>query len=233
MRQITVERCVENAAEEEAVQGDAAGEGLTVFSVPGNAEVLDHVSDGSTKEFYTIRTANNHTFYLVIDHSSASDNVYMLSAIDEADLQDFIGEDGDLAGSGVSYEAMLDELETEEEGTADPEVSEQETDTGTAADGAVESKAEEESTAGEDRSLGHLAGLFAGVAILAAACFFLKKKKSAAHEKETQKEGLEYDPSYPDAEEEMYEEDDAEEDIVGEEFQDDKAAHAEDDLPER
>ena len=71
------------------------------------------------------------------------------------------------------------------------------------------------------------------MAILAAACFFLKKKKSAAHEKETQKEGLEYDPSYPDAEEEMYEEDDAEEDIVGEEFQDDKAAHAEDDLPER
>lgn len=228
----------ENAAEEEAAQGDAAGEGLTAFSVPGNAEVLDHVSDGSTKEFYTIRTANNHTFYLVIDHSSASDNVYMLSAIDEADLQDFIGEDGGLAGSGVSYEAMLDELETEEEGTADPEVSEQQTDPSTAADGAVESKAEEESTAGEDRRLGHLAGLFTGVAILAAACFFLKKKKSAAHEKETQKEGLEYDPSYPDEEEEMYEEDDAEEDIAGEdiygeEFQDDKVAHAEDDLPER
>ena len=49
------------------------------FSVPGNGEVLDNIKDDSSKEFYTITTANNNTYYLVIDHSSTTDNVYMLS----------------------------------------------------------------------------------------------------------------------------------------------------------
>lgn len=62
----------------------------TAFSVPGNGEVLDHITDGSSKEFYTIKTANNNTFYLVVDHSQTAQNVYMLSAIDENDLKDFI-----------------------------------------------------------------------------------------------------------------------------------------------
>lgn len=62
------------------------------FSVPGNGEVLDNIKDDSSKEFYTITTANNNTYYLVIDHSSTTDNVYMLSRIDENDLKDFIEE---------------------------------------------------------------------------------------------------------------------------------------------
>lgn len=62
------------------------------FSVPGNGEVLDSIKDDSSKEFYTITTANNNTYYLVIDHSATSNNVYMLSAIDENDLKDFIEE---------------------------------------------------------------------------------------------------------------------------------------------
>ena len=62
----------------------------TAFSVPGNGEVLDHITDGSSKEFYTIKTANNNTFYLVVDRSQTAQNVYMLSTIDENDLKDFI-----------------------------------------------------------------------------------------------------------------------------------------------
>lgn len=60
------------------------------FSVPGNGEVVDHITDDSSKEFYTIRTANNNTFYMVVDHAAATDNVYMLSTIDEGDLSEFI-----------------------------------------------------------------------------------------------------------------------------------------------
>ena len=56
------------------------------FSVPGNGEVLDEIRSSSDKEFYTIQTANNTTYYLVIDHSGNTDNVYMLSLIDENDL---------------------------------------------------------------------------------------------------------------------------------------------------
>lgn len=64
------------------------------FSVEGNGEVLDNMTDGKTgKEFYTITTANNNTFYIIIDHASNTNNVYMLSLIDENDLSEFIVEE--------------------------------------------------------------------------------------------------------------------------------------------
>lgn len=67
--------------------------GGQAFTVPGNADVLDNVTDNS-KEFYIITTENNNTFYLVIDKASTSRNVYMLSKVDENDLAEFI-EDSD------------------------------------------------------------------------------------------------------------------------------------------
>lgn len=59
------------------------------FSVVGNAEVLDDIDDGS-KEFYTITTANNNTFFIVIDKARTSENVYMLAKVDENDLAEFV-----------------------------------------------------------------------------------------------------------------------------------------------
>ena len=64
--------------EEEVTPEDA-------FSVPGNGEVVDHITKDSSKEFYTIRTANNNTFYLVVDKAQNTQNVYMLSTIDETE----------------------------------------------------------------------------------------------------------------------------------------------------
>lgn len=54
--------------------------------------VVDHITKDSSKEFYTIRTANNNTFYLVVDKAQNTQNVYMLSTIDENDLQEFLDE---------------------------------------------------------------------------------------------------------------------------------------------
>lgn len=71
--------------EEEVTPEDA-------FSVPGNGEVVDYITKDSSKEFYTIRTANNNTFYLVVDKAQNTQNVYMLSTIDENDLQEFLDE---------------------------------------------------------------------------------------------------------------------------------------------
>lgn len=42
------------------------------FTEPGNGEVQDDIQNGSSKEFLTITTKNNNTFYLVIDRSSTS-----------------------------------------------------------------------------------------------------------------------------------------------------------------
>ena len=71
---------------EEPVVGDP-------FSVPGNGEVRDDITDDSSKEFLTIKTKNNNTFYIVIDRAATTNNVYMLSQIDENDLKEFLDED--------------------------------------------------------------------------------------------------------------------------------------------
>lgn len=63
------------------------------FSVTGNAQVQDENINSNSKEFFTITTKNNNTFYVVIDHAANVDNVHMLSQIDENDLQEFLGED--------------------------------------------------------------------------------------------------------------------------------------------
>lgn len=60
------------------------------FTTPGNGDLGDEIKDSSGKDFYTIRTKNNNTFYMVIDHSNSTENVYMLSLIDENDLAEFM-----------------------------------------------------------------------------------------------------------------------------------------------
>ena len=80
--------------DETADQQDGTEKKEDAFSVDGNGEVLDNIMDEkSGKEFYTIVTANNNTYYLIIDHASSTKNVYMLSMIDENDLKEFLSEE--------------------------------------------------------------------------------------------------------------------------------------------
>ncbi|MBR1634788.1 MAG: DUF4366 domain-containing protein [Lachnospiraceae bacterium] len=60
------------------------------FSIGGNGQLLDDAADDDTKEFLTVQTKNNQTFFVVIDRASNANNVYMLSLIDEDDLSEFI-----------------------------------------------------------------------------------------------------------------------------------------------
>lgn len=62
------------------------------FSVSGNGQLLDDISGDDTKQFLTIQTKNGNTFFMVLDRSSNTENVYMLSMIDENDLSEFITE---------------------------------------------------------------------------------------------------------------------------------------------
>ena len=77
----------EVSAQEETQEGEA-----TPFSVPGNGEVLDDKQEDGTKEFLTIQTKNGNTFFLVLDRSNNTENVYMLSMVDENDLAEFLDE---------------------------------------------------------------------------------------------------------------------------------------------
>lgn len=64
----------------------------TPFSVAGNGELLDDIADDESKQFLTVQTKNGNTFFMVIDRSRNSENVYMLSLVDEYDLAEFIEE---------------------------------------------------------------------------------------------------------------------------------------------
>lgn len=60
------------------------------FTTPGNGDLGDEIKSSNGKDFYTVRTKNNNTFFLVIDHTNSTENVYMLSLIDEDDLAEFL-----------------------------------------------------------------------------------------------------------------------------------------------
>ena len=60
------------------------------FTIAGNGEVEDNMVDDPSKEFFTVKTKGGNTFFLVIDRARNSENVYMLSMIDEYDLQEFL-----------------------------------------------------------------------------------------------------------------------------------------------
>ena len=82
----------QGAQQTEDASGRETSEPESPFSIPGNGEVLDEIRSSSDKDFYAIQTQNHNTFYLVVDHASSSDNVYMLSTIDEDDLEEFLKE---------------------------------------------------------------------------------------------------------------------------------------------
>ena len=85
------ETVIEETAVEESPVEEAQPETEQPFSTPGNGDLGDEIPSGM-KDFYTIHTKNNNTFYLVVDHSGSQDNVYMLSLIDENDLSEFLNE---------------------------------------------------------------------------------------------------------------------------------------------
>lgn len=116
----------EAASTNEVLPEDGTDQG-TAFTTPGNGEVKDDITDDSTKEFLTVTTKNNNTFYIVIDRSATSQNVYMLSQIDENDLSEFLDKDSTAAvvtPQPDTSKVVLDETNNEDvdkEATVDPE----------------------------------------------------------------------------------------------------------------
>lgn len=84
------------------------------FTEPGNGEIQDDIVNESSKEFLTITTKNNNTFYMVIDRSSTSQNVYLLSQVDENDLKEFVDQEKGQATVTPTPQVVIDENKTEE-----------------------------------------------------------------------------------------------------------------------
>ena len=59
---------------------------VNTLTPEGQGTVLDSVTDDEGKEFFTITTADESVFYLVIDRQKTEENVYFLNAVTVADL---------------------------------------------------------------------------------------------------------------------------------------------------
>ena len=94
------------------------------FLPDGTANVVDYAVSESGKEFFIIQTANGNSFYLVLDKDRQSDNVYLLSPVDEADLMDFVSTDQTEARA--ESEPALVQPVAEEPVVTEPEPSEPE-----------------------------------------------------------------------------------------------------------
>ena len=73
-----------------AIPEDAVPQG-NPFTPEGQGAVLDNAYESDGKEFFTIATKNAElVFYLVIDRERPEQNVYLLRAVSEADLYEFV-----------------------------------------------------------------------------------------------------------------------------------------------
>ena len=85
--------------------------------------VEDNMMDDPSKEFFTVKTKGGNTFFLVIDRARNSENVYMLSMIDEYDLQEFL-DDEERNGKQEEETPAVVLPETKPESTPDVEIEE-------------------------------------------------------------------------------------------------------------
>lgn len=180
---MAVEENLEETGETESTQteetkeaeSDTSSEQEAAFSTPGNGELGDAITSGN-KDFYTIQTQNNNTFYLVIDHSGNTDNVYMLSMIDENDLSEFmVGADEEAEESPV---VVVPEETQELEAETEPQTE-------------TEAEPEAEKKSGGNSGMATL--LILGAMGAGAAIYYFKVYKPKKEEQEYGSEGMETD----------------------------------------
>lgn len=65
---------------------DTTPRGDNALTPDGQGTVVDSATEEDGKEFFTITTANDNVFYLIVDQQRDSENVYFLNAVTEEDL---------------------------------------------------------------------------------------------------------------------------------------------------
>lgn len=81
---------------------DTAPRSPVALTPDGQGSVVDDVTDTGRKEFFTISTKDDNTFYLVIDRERESENVYLLDTVKESDLLSLAEKDAGQDTPGVS-----------------------------------------------------------------------------------------------------------------------------------
>ena len=103
------------------------------FTPAGTGTVADNATDGDGKEFFTVVTADENVFYLIIDRQRDSENVYLLNTVTEDDLMALAEKSSGTSQSAVPTPVPEPTPTPTPEPTPDPEppVTEKENNTGT------------------------------------------------------------------------------------------------------
>ncbi|MDR1668986.1 MAG: DUF4366 domain-containing protein [Oscillospiraceae bacterium] len=76
-------------------------DGTTPLTPDGSGTVVDNATEGDGKEFFSVETADGNVFYLVVDRQRNTDNVYLLNAVTENDLESLAKPGDGITVSGV------------------------------------------------------------------------------------------------------------------------------------
>jgi hypothetical protein len=97
----------------------AVPDGTKPLTSDGTGTVLDNVTDGDGKEFFTVETPDGNVFYLIVDRQRDSDNVYLLNAVNEDDLAS-LAKSGDGKSESAIPTATIPAVTATPEPTAEP-----------------------------------------------------------------------------------------------------------------
>lgn len=124
---LTVE--TEKETEEETTTESEEEDRTGTFSEAGNLSLLDDVGTDAAKEleYMTVQTKSGAVFYLVIDRSADTENVYFLNQVDAADLMAIMDDSEKQEYENSLKEEIVDVPETpaEDEPVADEPVKEE------------------------------------------------------------------------------------------------------------
>jgi len=96
-------------------------DGLRPFTPDGTGTVVDNIVEQNGKEFFTITTAEDNVFYLIIDRARDSENVYLLNAVTEDDLLALAEKSGSGGTSQSAIPTPTPEVKPTPEPTPEPE----------------------------------------------------------------------------------------------------------------
>ncbi len=94
---------------------------LNPLTPDGQGTVVDSADDTEGKEFFTITTADESVFYLIIDRQKNGDNVYFLNTVTVADLMALAEDSGEVVSAVTAEPEPEPTTSTEPEPEPDPE----------------------------------------------------------------------------------------------------------------
>lgn len=191
--ELTVETEEESTEETNSETGTEEGS-VGAFSESGNLSLLDDVGSDEAKEleYMTVQTKSGAVFYLVIDRSADSENVYFLNQVDELDLMAIMDD-----AQKQEYENSLQEEPMIQETPADDEP-------------VVDEPVEEEPQAGLQTNNLALFGVIGVIAVAVIGGYAFMKKKA-------KKDGADLDEDLEFYDDEEYENEDEQEPEFAEE----------------